>query len=114
MNKLEKLKALLEKCPPAPWGMFGDECVVSFPGDGPHIASTRSYGENGVERERSKAQALLIVSMRNYLSDLIAVAEAAQCIRHWHDTDNDGMVVSGEHVRLLWVALLPLTKDTDK
>lgn len=34
-----------------------------------------------------------------------AVVEAARCIRHWHDSDNDGMVVSGEHVRALWQAL---------
>ena len=36
---------------------------------------------------------------------LRAVVEAARCIRHWHDVDNDGMVVSGEHVRALWQAL---------
>jgi hypothetical protein len=35
------------------------------------------------------------------------VIEAARCIRHWHDTgrDNEGMVVSSEHVRKLWDAL---------
>lgn len=33
------------------------------------------------------------------------VAKAARCIHHWHDSDNDGMVVSGEHVRALWQAL---------
>lgn len=35
----------------------------------------------------------------------LTVVEAARCIRHWHDSDNDGMVVSGEHVRALWQAL---------
>ena len=34
-----------------------------------------------------------------------AVIDAARCIRHWHDASNDGMVVSGEHVRALWQAL---------
>lgn len=33
------------------------------------------------------------------------VIEAARCIRHWHDTGKDGMVVSAEHVRKLWDAL---------
>ena len=34
------------------------------------------------------------------------VIDASRCIRHWHDTLNgEGMVVSAEHVRLLWQAL---------
>lgn len=33
------------------------------------------------------------------------VISAARCIKHWHDTYNGGMVVSGEHVRALWRAL---------
>ena len=36
------------------------------------------------------------------------VADAARCIRHWHDASNDGMIVSGEHVRALWQALSDL------
>ena len=36
---------------------------------------------------------------------LTAIADAANKIRHWHDAPNDGMVVSAEHVRALWVAL---------
>lgn len=34
-----------------------------------------------------------------------AVVNAAQCIHHWHDRDNGGMVVSAEHVQNLWAAL---------
>jgi hypothetical protein len=34
-----------------------------------------------------------------------AVIDAARCIRHWHDSSNNGMVVSGEHVRALWQSL---------
>ena len=34
-----------------------------------------------------------------------AVIDAARCIRHWHDTHDGGMIVSGEHVRKLWDAL---------
>ena len=30
---------------------------------------------------------------------------AASCVQHWHDTANDGMIVSGEHVRGLWAVL---------
>ena len=33
------------------------------------------------------------------------VMDAASCIRHWHDSGKDGMVVSAEHVRKLWSAL---------
>ncbi|KAA2211666.1 hypothetical protein [Teichococcus oryzae] len=36
----------------------------------------------------------------------LEVIEAARCIRHWHDTmQGQGMIVSAEHVRLLWAAL---------
>ncbi len=37
----------------------------------------------------------------------MTVIEAARCIHHWHDwgKDNEGMVVSSEHVRKLWEAL---------
>ena len=34
-----------------------------------------------------------------------AVIDAARCIRHWHDREGGGMVVSAEHVRKLWAAL---------
>lgn len=34
-----------------------------------------------------------------------AIVNAAQCIRHWHDAGEDGMVVSSEHVRKLWQTL---------
>ncbi len=43
--------------------------------------------------------------MNGELSALRAVADAARRIRHWHDSDNAGMVVSGESVRALWSAL---------
>lgn len=41
---------------------------------------------------------------------LLNVAEAASCIRHWHNTgrNDEGMVVSSEHVRKLWDALAEL------
>lgn len=41
--------------------------------------------------------------LREALEDHI---RAAECIRHWHDAlpDSSGMVVSAEHVRLLWSA----------
>lgn len=38
------------------------------------------------------------------------VVDAARRIRHWHDSGADGMVVSAEHVRLLWEALDALDK----
>jgi hypothetical protein len=39
------------------------------------------------------------------LHKMEAVIEAAKCIRHWHDREPDGMIVSAEHVRKLWSAL---------
>ena len=39
------------------------------------------------------------------LTDATEVIKAARCIRHWHDHEPDGMVVSAEHVRLLWAAI---------
>jgi hypothetical protein len=39
------------------------------------------------------------------LQKMEAVIEAAKCIRHWHDREPDGMIVSAEHVRKLWAAL---------
>lgn len=37
--------------------------------------------------------------------DYEKLKEAASCIRHWHDSGDDGMVVSAEHVRKLWAVL---------
>lgn len=51
-----------------------------------------------------KAEATLAENarLREALEDHV---RAAECIRHWHDTLGDeGMVVSAEHVRLLWEA----------
>lgn len=46
------------------------------------------------------------------LAALRKVLDASRCIRHWHDTlwnpetqQTEGMVVSAEHVRLLWAAI---------
>lgn len=39
-----------------------------------------------------------------------AVVDAARCIKHWHDTGEDGMVVSKSHVFALWDALAALDR----
>ncbi len=42
------------------------------------------------------------------MREALAVVDAARCIQHWHDRmigQDEGMVVSAEHVRLLWKAL---------
>lgn len=39
-----------------------------------------------------------------------AVIDAARCIRHWHDREPDGMVVSKSHVFALWQTLNELDK----
>jgi predicted RNase H-like nuclease (RuvC/YqgF family) len=42
------------------------------------------------------------------------VLDAASCIKHWHDSGEDGMVVSAEHVRKLWSALNAAIGDTNE
>lgn len=34
-----------------------------------------------------------------------AVISASRCIKHWHDTNDGGIIVSGQHVVQLWDAL---------
>jgi len=46
-----------------------------------------------------------IPEIKEKLEKIDKVIDAARCIRHWHDSEPDGMVVSAEHVRLLWAAL---------
>lgn len=41
------------------------------------------------------------------------VKDAAACIQHWHDSGEDGMVVSAEHVRKLWAALDAAREGSD-
>jgi hypothetical protein len=46
-----------------------------------------------------------------FIVEMEKVVEASRCIRHWHDTlNNEGMVVSAHHVRLLWKALTDFDK----
>ena len=42
-----------------------------------------------------------------------AVVAAARCIRHWHDREPDGMVVSKSHVLALWETLNTLDKPNE-
>jgi hypothetical protein len=52
-----------------------------------------------------------LAQQREYVGALEKVADAARCIRHWHDRivdQGDGMVVSAKHVRDLWSALAAL------
>lgn len=39
------------------------------------------------------------------LEEYKKIRKAAECIHHWHDAHNGGMIVSGEHVRKLWQVL---------
>lgn len=43
-----------------------------------------------------------------------AVIDAARCIRHWHDREPDGMVVSKSHVFALWQTLNELDKPNSQ
>lgn len=53
------------------------------------------------------AQAARIDALEAALVKADELADAAAHIRHWHDAmrDNSGMVVSAEHVRILWKVL---------
>lgn len=49
------------------------------------------------------------------LYDAAAVVAAARCIRHWHDSGDDGMVASADHIHQLWDTLpSEVQRDTDK
>lgn len=56
------------------------------------------YGREAKPQDYSGSEAKM-------LHDAAKVVTAARCIRHWHDSGSDGMVVSAEHVRALWEAL---------
>ena len=47
------------------------------------------------------------------LQKMESVIEAAKRIRHWHDLEPDGMIVSAEHVRKLWAALHDLEANAE-
>lgn len=55
-----------------------------------------------------KADTQIIALLRNHADAILGLVRAAECIRHWHDSGKDGMVVSAEHVRNLWEALAKL------
>ncbi len=57
--------------------------------------------ERALKRLRSAAPGLIAL-----VRAMAAEHAAAECIRHWHDSgrNDEGMVVSSEHVRLLWEA----------
>ena len=61
-------------------------------------------GLDGDVRHRHEIIADLVAA-RKRIYDMEKVVEAARCIRHWHDTGTDGMVVSRSHVFALWEAL---------
>jgi hypothetical protein len=64
-------------------------------------------GERDPGRVYNEAEvaALVAEARAKALEEAAPVIEAARCIRHWHDREPDGMVVSAEHVRALWAAL---------
>ena len=52
----------------------------------------------------------LIAFLHNNADAIAGLVEAAECIRHWHDSGKNGMVVSAEHVHKLWEALANMEK----
>ena len=69
------------------------------PPDGPRALWAALYGRPLTDAE------WLIGTQARMLYDAARVIVAARCIRHWHDSGIDGMVVSAEHVRRLWEVL---------
>lgn len=57
---------------------------------------------------KTEPDAAVFAISRNHADAILGLARAAECIRHWHDSGKDGMVVSAEHVRNLWEALAKL------
>jgi hypothetical protein len=47
----------------------------------------------------------LVTKLERERDAMKQVVDAARCIRHWHDREPDGMVVSADKVRSLWTAL---------
>lgn len=49
----------------------------------------------------------LIEELSRAEETIAELVKAGNCIKHWHDwgKNNEGMVVSSEHVRLLWAAI---------
>ena len=56
------------------------------------------------DNERSEA-AVDVPRLVRQIELMGEVVDAAKCIRHWHDSGKEGMVVSNEHVFKLWKAL---------
>lgn len=50
-------------------------------------------------------QAKELRAAREKIAASSSVIEAARCIRHWHDSEPGGMVVSGAHAFALWEAI---------
>lgn len=95
----------------AKWSGVGDD--PRGPEYGAVGATPHDGGEAGRRWLTAKLDGDLAIA-RGRISELTAqagrlesVLAAARCIRHWHDSgpDESGMVVSSEHVRLLWTAI---------
>ena len=90
---------------PTNTGQFKDEpdtIAATFHQIAPVIADTPDCNEATTD---------LIIYLVNHAPALAELVEAAECIRHWHDSGNEGMVVSAEHVRKLWEALAKLNAN---
>lgn len=65
----------------------------------------KAEAERDAERDLCSQRTGLWVDAKAELARTREVVDAARCIRHWHDTHNGGMIVSGSHVFALWDAL---------
>jgi hypothetical protein len=130
---LDELERLLAAMTPEPWTCH-DGAGYAHPyvsirhsvseAASPHVARMTEDGANLTctigKYEFEVRNAVGIVALRNAVPALIRelralreVEKAAICIRHWHDREPDGMVVSAEHVRALWAALAKAQEARD-
>jgi hypothetical protein len=94
MIRVEKLRALLAKATPGEWdvqhehdGGAGDRrsmVMAETPLHGHDVIGI--FDDERVSSQCAKANAELIVAMRNSINELLDVADAAQ---HWADSDEE-------------------------
>lgn len=61
-----------------------------------------AQGDNAQEAMENKQLAEQVENLKADMERMRSVIEAAKCIRHWHDSGKDGMIVSRDKVFKLW------------
>lgn len=104
MSMIEDIKRDREAGTPGPWSAFTDDTAphTNIVSPVPHTSCVFSLA--GRDKRHPDIDRLCRVpDMEAALIAAEELADAAECIRHWHDAmaDGSGMVVSSEHVHKL-------------